>query len=131
MSTLSDIYQVWSADLTPAPSGDLATATGYTRTQQRILRRLMTSPAQGNLPPDYIWHATYGAGLPRLIGTTTTPETIQGIVIGQMKQEQSVAQTPPPTCQVQVGTNFIALTLNFTDNATGQPSTLSYTFTPD
>ena len=131
MATLNDLSQAWGSDLSPSPSGDLATASGDLRTQQRIIRRLMTCPADpvNNLPPDYIWHPTYGAGLPRFIGSDATEGEIAAVVRGQMMLEASVAQSPAPIVSAQLITNGISLTLSYTDAISGNPQTLSFSAT--
>jgi len=46
---MSDISHLWGNDLTIGPTGDLAVASNDGLTQQRVLRRLLTSVG------DYIW----------------------------------------------------------------------------
>jgi hypothetical protein len=131
MALLNDLNQNWGGDLSASPSGDLSTASGDLRTQQRIIRRLMTCPADpvNNLPPDYIWHPTYGAGLPRFIGSDASNDEIAAVVRGQMMMEASVAQSPAPTVTVQAITNGLSLTLTYTDAVSGQPQVLSFSAT--
>jgi hypothetical protein len=131
MSSLNDLNQAWGSDLSASPSGDLSTASGDLRTQQRIIRRLMTCPADpvNNLPPDYVWHPTYGAGLPRFIGSDASTDEIVAVVRGQMMLEAAVAQKPAPTVTAQLITNGISLTLGYTDAISGNPQTLSFSAT--
>lgn len=131
MSSLNDLNQGWGSDLSPSPSGDLSTSADDLRTQQRIIRRLMTCPADpaNNLPPDYIWHPTYGAGLPRYIGSDASEGEIAGVVRGQMLLEPAVAQKPAPTVTIQKITDGLSLTLGYTDAVSGQPQVLSFSAT--
>lgn len=128
MALLNDINHQWGADLSASPVGDLAMAGGDTRVQQRILRRLLTNPIDpvNNLPPDYIWHPTYGCGLRRFIGSLATSTEIAAAVRGQMLMESGVAQNPAPTVTVQVLNNAISLTLSYYDAQSGQPAVLSF-----
>lgn len=128
MSTLNDLNHQWSSDLSASPVGDLAVVSGDVRVQQRILRRLLTNPADpvNNLPPDYIWHPDYGCGLRRFIGSVASADEIAAAVRGQMLMESGVAQNPPPSVTVQVLNNSIALTLSYYDAASGQPAAMSF-----
>ena len=83
---MTDLYHFWGNDLTASPSGDLATADDSETTLQQILRALMTNPAlndsAGNpiASADYSDHPTFGAGLPRRIGSNLNVGVIRGLV---------------------------------------------------
>src|SRR5258708_16619680 len=71
---MRDLFQWWHQDLTILPNGDLMVCRGIEPTgsltpssttvegEQRVLRRLLTSPGS------YIWHLEYGARLPQNVG---------------------------------------------------------------
>ena len=49
-TTLADLNHYIGGDLSASNTGDLSSAPGLLRSQQRILRRLLTNPG------DYIFH---------------------------------------------------------------------------
>ncbi|MGH8259015.1 MAG: phage tail protein, partial [Steroidobacteraceae bacterium] len=115
-------------------TGDLATAAGLTRGQQRILRRLMTNPvdAVNGIPPDYIWEPNYGAGLPRFIGKPFDRQKITAVILANILLEDSVAQSPPPLVtlrQLSADPTGFWVGITYTDDETGVPMTLSFTVT--
>ena len=63
-----------------------ASATGPLLGQQRVLRRLLTSPG------DYIWQLDYGAGLARFIGQPVNPLQIKAVIRSQIFKEAAVAR---------------------------------------
>lgn len=127
MTTLADLDQYIGADLSPSVTGDLQPATDTLRGQQRVLRRLLTNPG------DYIFHPTYGAGLPRYIGEPADIPKIRALVRGQILKEAAVAKTPAPAIDVMPipsasGGGF-AISISYTDAPSGQPVTLSFNVT--
>ena len=129
---LADLDHTWGSDLNASNSGDLATVTGSSRSQQRILRRLMTNPADPvrGLPADYIWEPTYGEGLPRLIGQPGQAFEISARIKSGLAQEAAVAQTPPPQITVtptQADPTAYAISIGYTDAETGAPTVLAFT----
>lgn len=128
MATLSDLAHYWGNDLNASASGDLLSVNGTTRGTQRVLRRLLTCPADevNNLPADYTWHPTYGAGLPRYVGSVASEKQIAAVIKGQMLLESCVAQNPPPSVTVQHITNGLAVTIKYTDAPSGQPVVLGF-----
>jgi hypothetical protein len=122
--TLADLDQYIGGDLSPSATGDLQTATGTLRGQQRVLRRLLTNPG------DYIFHPEYGAGLPRYVGQPADTAKITAVVRGQMLLEDVVAKTPAPAISVAPipsadGGGF-AVSVRYTDAPSGQPVSLSF-----
>lgn len=98
-----EIYHDYGNDLIVTPTGDLQSVDGITLSNQRIIRRLLTTPISVANPPDYLQQPTYGAGLPQFIGQPNTPQTynkIKGLIIAQMYQEETVAQTPAPDIEL-------------------------------
>lgn len=125
MGTLNDLAHFWGNDLSVSPSGDLQLVSGLQRSQQRILRRLLT-PKNG-----YIGQPTYGGGLPQFIGTTTDPAEIAAVTQSQMLLEDSVAQTPAPVVTVLQSPggnpNAIAESIDYTDTPSNAPTVLAFT----
>jgi phage baseplate assembly protein W len=81
------------SDLKLTAQGDLQTVDGDALTQERIYRRLMTTPGS------YIFHPTYGAGLPTYIGKPLTNELykqLAALIIAQVLEEATVSKTPEP-----------------------------------
>lgn len=130
MATLNDLFHYWGTDLSVSASGDVLTVGGTLRGQQRVLRRLLTNPANEDGPADYIFHPEYGAGLPRFLGQPIDSQKITAAILAQMVLEDAVAQTPAPTVKVaQVGSDNTAFSVNiaYNDAATNKPVTLSFT----
>jgi hypothetical protein len=128
---LTDIDHFWGGDLGLGATGDLGTAQSTNRGQQRVLRRLLTNPRavlpDGTvLPPDCPWHPNYGAGLPRFVGLAVDPAEIVALIRGQILLEDSVAATPAPQITVSTITNGLAVSIRYTDAATGTPAVLSF-----
>jgi hypothetical protein len=124
MTTLADLYNYIGGDLATSGTGDLQTVTDTLRGQQRVLRRLLTNPG------DYIFHPTYGAGLPSYVGRVANIAEITALVRGQMLLEDAVAKSPAPSIAVApipspAGGGF-SVTIQYTDAPTGQPVTLSF-----
>ena len=93
---MADASHQWGADLAVGPTGDLATVTGPTLGQQRVLRRLLTSPGE------YIWQLNYGAGLARFIGQPANLLQIRAVIRSQIFKEATVARNPEPVIDVQI-----------------------------
>jgi len=120
MSLLNDINHYWGQDIVPASIGELGTANGTLRGQQRILRRLLTNPG------DYVFHPGYGAGLPAKVGQTVDIPGIRALIRGQILLEDAVARTPIPQITVVEIPNGVSVTVNYTDASTGNPAVLSF-----
>ena len=114
-----DLDHTFGGDLSVSRNGDLLQASGLTRSQQRILRRLLTNPG------DYLWQPAYGAGLRAAIGSTLTSSTLIGTVRAQLALESSVAQHPAPVISVQPLFNCLNMSIQYTDTESG-PTTLSF-----
>ena len=87
---MPDLSHLWGNDLAWSPTGDLATADIPTVTQQRVLRRLLTTPG------DDIWALDYGAGLAAYVGQPGAASAILAAIRGQIFKEAAVAQSPAP-----------------------------------
>ncbi len=120
-----DIFHLWGNDLLPGPTGDLALADHSQRGQQRVLRRLLTSPG------DYLWQPDYGAGLARFIGQPGNAAQIRAVIRGQVFKEDAVARTPEPVIDVEfspagaIGTVYVQI--RYVDAPSGETQLLSFT----
>ena len=118
-----DIGHEWAGDLTVGPTGDLNAVGGPAAVTQRILRRLLTNAG------DYIWNPTYGAGLPRFVGTPASNVQIGAIVRRQMALEASVAASPAPDVSVfstdGSGAGTFEVTIRYADAPIGQLVTMT------
>lgn len=119
-----DISHQWGADLAIGATGDLATATDAQRGQQRVLRRLLTSPG------DYVWQPDYGAGLARFIGQPGNAAQIRAVIRGQIFKEAAVARTPEPVIDVEFSpagaTGTVYVHVRYVDAPSGQTQLLSF-----
>lgn len=104
-----DIFHYWNGDISGNASGDLKTVDGVTLGIQRVLRRLMT--AQG----EYVWHPTYGAGIPQRIGETRDDRVISAIVMSQIFLEPAVSKTPIPVITVTPILNGVFVSIQYVD----------------
>jgi hypothetical protein len=113
---MADAFLDWQGDFQVSATGGLMLADGPVLVRQRIERRLFT-PVEG-----YVWHPTYGAGLPQRIGGLNSPAQIQSIVNSQIAQEASVAPSPSPVIAVTEDQNtpgLYVITISYTDAVTG------------
>lgn len=110
-----DLNHYIGNDLAVGPTGDLAiTTTSTILGQQRVIRRLITNPA------DYIWHLDYGGGIGRMIGRPARALAIKGIIRGQLSKEAAVSQTPSPVITVQSDAlGVVTARIQYTDADTG------------
>jgi len=117
---LNDINHWVGGDIATSATGDLGTATGDLRTQQRIVRRLVTNP------DDYIFHPDYGAGLPAKIGDTLDISSLRGLIRSQVLMEEGVAQSPEPQVDVTAITNGVSVHILYTSSVSRLPVSLSF-----
>ena len=115
-----ELSQYFSNDIATSNTGDLLLSDGSIRGQQRILRRLLTNPG------DYIFHPTYGAGLPAMVGNTLNVGAIRALIRGQILLEDAVAKTPAPVILVNPIANGVSVSIKYNDAVTGAPFTLSF-----
>ncbi len=126
---ISDLYEWWGSDLLTSNAGDVATVSGTVRGQQRFIRRLLTNPQTETLPPDYIFHPTYGAGLPRMIGQLIDIPKVQALIRAQMLLENVVAQSPAPVVVVTQNPNDLTqfnVNITYNDSTTQTPTVLAF-----
>jgi hypothetical protein len=118
-----DINQPWGSDIVVSAAGDLDIVSGMDRSNQRILRRLLTTA------PNYIWAAKFGAGLPGYIGQPLSQDLFQqykSTILSQIFLEASVAQVPQPVILTQNISGGIFTQINYTDQPTQQPIVLTF-----
>jgi hypothetical protein len=120
LTALDDIDHDWSGDVAVSLSGDLNRANRLTRSRQRVLRRLLTNPG------DYIWHPTYGAGLPAQIGRNLDLAKLRALIRGQMLLEPSVLRSPEPTIVLKSIANGVAVRISYIALPDRQPVALSF-----
>lgn len=117
---MPDLEQMWGNDLTLTPSGDLVLVDGDDLTRERLLRRLMTNVQS------YIFHPTFGAGIPKRIGDTLDANLIMGVVSSQVRKEATVATSPAPIIVVNPILNGVSVSVKYKSAITGQQVTLSF-----
>lgn len=117
---LSDMNHWVGDDIGVSPTGDLGLASADLRTQQRIVRRLVTNPG------DYIFHTDYGAGLPQKIGETLDIASLRGLIRTQVALEAGVAQSPEPQVDVSAITGGVSVRIQYTSSVTREPVSLQF-----
>lgn len=120
---LYDIDQNFGQDLILSAKDDLQAVSDLNRSQQRVLRRLLTNPG------DYIWHPDYGAGLPAFVGQSLSSDRydqIKSLITSQIFLEPSVSKTPQPEILLQTIQGGLFVQINYTESATKQPIVLTF-----
>ena len=104
------------------PSGDLTLSTGAIRSQQRVLRRLLTNAG------DYIWQLDYGAGLAQFVGEPGNPLHMRAVIRSQIFKEASVVASPEPQIELLpvAGDNSVTATIRYADASTGESQVLAF-----
>ncbi len=119
---MPDLSHLWGNDLAWSPTGDLAAADTPAVTQQRVLRRLLTSPGE------YIWALDYGAGLATFVGQPGAASAILAATRGQIFKEAAVAQTPAPVIDLAPSaTGTLYVHIRYADAQTGATETVAFT----
>jgi hypothetical protein len=127
-----DIMHWYGGDVFVSPSGDLALADQPTTGTQRVYRRLLTNPAlsdsAGNpvASADYTWHPTYGAGVPRKVGSPGNVPATKALIKGQMLLESAVAAQPAPQINLAQVNNTVSATIQYTDANSATPQFVSF-----
>jgi hypothetical protein len=127
-----DIFQYYGGDLSASATGDLLLADQPTTGTQRVYRRLLTNPqlsdANGNpvASPDYTWHPTYGAGVPRKVGSPGNVPATRALIKGQMLLEAAVAPQPTPQIGLTQTNNAVSAVIQYTDANTATPQFVSF-----
>jgi len=118
-----DLDHDFGNDVKLSPTNDLLNITSLGKSQQRVLRRLMTPPGS------YIWHPNYGGGLQQYVGQTLSPDLMDMIkskILAQIFLEDSVARSPVPTISLQTIQEGLFVQINYTENTTQKPIVLSF-----
>lgn len=124
-----DLNHTWGGDLVLSATDDLDSVTSSTKSQQRIYRRLMTNPLTSTIPPDYIWHPDYGAGLPAKVGRALSSDLYDEIMSttqAQMFLEDSVARFPAPEVLLQTIQGGLFEQINYVEAISQQPVVLTF-----
>lgn len=88
---MSDFFHYFGEDLRCDENGALREASDALLTRQSVLRRLCTNPRA------YLWHLTYGAGLPSRIGMPIAEDETRGLIVRQLALEAGIDQDQPVT----------------------------------
>ena len=129
---MADLAHYWGNDLSISANGDLLTTLSATvEGQQRVLRRLLTNafvtqPDGSQTLADYIFHPTYGAGVPRQVGQTLNIPAVKAAIRAQIFQEAAVARSPEPSITVVPITNGVNCIIKYVDSVTRQNVTLNF-----
>jgi len=121
---MADVSLEWNDDFEIDASGDLLVVDGDDEVRQRLERRLFTA-VKG-----YVWHPSYGAGLPQKIGSVLSISEITSIVLSQLNIEASVAPSPPAQLTVTASPNDpsdVMIGIVYWDAKTGQTVSFSIT----
>lgn len=134
--TVTEIDLDFGGDFSLQANGDLLLAQNSTSstiaTQQRLQRLLLSCPyiAGLNRAPTDIFHRTYGAGLPNLVGQPVTAAftaNIQAVITKALLADPTVASIQTisvnPIPGQQTGTNGIVVNIKLTASS-GKPLTL-------
>ena len=117
---MNDLDHFVGGDIAVSAMADVNVTTALTASQQRVLRRLLTNPG------DYIWHPTYGAGLPTEVGKLADERRIRGLIQSQIFMESVVLQNPPPIITVTMLVGGVSVRIQYADAQTGQLATLAF-----
>lgn len=127
-----DVYHYFGDDLTASATGDLLLASPSDTGVQRVYRRLLTNPQlsdpNGNpvASPDYTWHPTYGAGVPRKVGAPGNVPVTTALIRGQMLLEAAVAPSPAPVIQLTQVETVVSAVIKYTDSQQKTPQFLEF-----
>lgn len=117
---MNDLDHYMGGDVGIGATADVNVTSALTASNQRVLRRLLTNPG------DYMWHPTYGAGLPAEVGKLADERRIKGTIQSQLFLESVVLRTPPPVITVVMQTTTVSVRIQYADAQTGQVSTLAF-----
>lgn len=117
---LDDIAHLWGEDVRLSPTGDLGRSNRHPRSQERVIRRLMTNPGE------YIFHPNYGGGLRQMVGQNIDIAKIRARIEGQMLLETSVVRDPPPQAVVVEIPGGVSVKVQYLSLPDKQPVSLSF-----
>ncbi len=128
-----DAWLDWNSDLLLTPNGDVQAATGWDEVRQRIIRRLITNPAQ-QLPDgtftlaDDIWNPDYGIGLGTMVGQSFGADfeaRIERRIAKAVLEDSAVDSTVPPSVKfVRPQPDSLWIVIGVT-LVTGKPGTIA------
>lgn len=119
---MADMNHWWGQDLVLSPSGDISTADGLNKDNQRIFRRLCTNGGDsGGHVAEYLFHPHYGGSAPWYVGRTTDTPTLEGIIRSQMYMEDSVSHNPEPVITPNMNPDgTFQVNINYVNAGNGQ-----------
>lgn len=120
---MQDLAHYFGNDISISATGDLLSVDGPIKTQQRLLRRLLTNPGE------LIFHPDYGAGLGQWVGRTIDLPAITALIRGQIFLESSVQQHPEPAITINLISNGLACSIKYVDADSGQTQALTFNVT--
>lgn len=94
----------WNQDFLLTPSGSIQTAQGWDSFRQRIVRRMITNPAQTlpsgiTTPPDYIYNPSFGCGLGSEVDQPGDADSLavieRKISLGVLQDPETDTTVPP------------------------------------
>lgn len=113
----------WNSDLTLGSGGDILAAPVEVEINQRVIRRLLTTPG------DYVWQPTYGAGLGTFVGAPFFPDVVKDIILSQLGQETLIQSSPTPSVTIagpiSSAVSTTSVTIDFKVNGSGTNTTNS------
>ena len=128
---MPDVYLEWNSDLILTPNGSVATATGWDRIRQRIVRRFLTNsavplPDGSTTPPDYVFSPFYGLSGGALIDQN--PDAKYRADLKRRIREAALLDTAVDPgavpfvniSQPQIGVNVVSITVKLTNGDTGK-----------
>jgi hypothetical protein len=115
-----DLAHWFGNDLSLNATGDLLPVGDVVKGQQRVLRRLLTSPQ------DMVFHGEYGGGLPFYIGDPLDIDVVTAVIRFQVAHEAQVAQDPQAQLIVRPILGGVQARIVYTDADAGNPVTLSF-----
>ena len=117
---MTDVYHYWGRDLGVSAQGGLETSTKVVRSQQRVLRRLLTNPGQ------YVFHPEYGGGLGEWVGSHAHIPTLKATIRQQIHMEKSVARTPAPIIEVTKNFRSLDVRITYVETSSGSQALLGF-----
>jgi hypothetical protein len=127
-----DVFHYYGNDLSASPAGDLLLANQSTTGTQRVYRRLLTNPELNDVAGktvasgDYLSHPTYGAGLPRKVGSPQNIASTTAVIKGQMFLEAVVTRNPAPKITLTPVNNGLSAAIQYQDANTATPQFLGF-----
>ena len=106
----------WSSDWSVDSQGRTVIANAEDTYIQRLIRRILTTPRILDsftnypiVPPDYIFHPSFGAGLRRLIGYPVRPDALVRLIEDQVVADPETSTDVKPEIRVDLKPNGVAL----------------------